>query len=263
MATVRVLPAEVENWIGTRDKAPRSEGAHVSVIVLSMLKEIAQKKYGTWGKAEDRAPQFEPGYWWEDILTEALGKSPPVVNGDEQHIMAQHEIVAGEGLEKVYGTPDHLHWHTAGRRFILDEHKATWYSYRALKETPDKILEMRKFDYWTFQAQTYAAMLHFGRYAVGATPSGRLHLQNLNQREVIDADGPPPWIIIPDEPPLVRIGALFINGTYRGDRATPYRCEIEWSEEELRTWWNSIKAHARRMAKESHATDTPEPPPVL
>lgn len=228
MPRVTILPADVEKWIGARPTAPRSAGHHVSRVLLGMLKVAHPRKYGEWGKAADREPQFEPGYIWEDLLSEALAKSPAVLAGDEELLAIQKEIEAGG----IYGTPDRISWSHAQGRLIVDECKATWYSFRRLEaKTPDKqdgenIAEEPTFAYWVLQLQTYVAMLR-----------SCSHYSVLNT----------------GLPPVGRVGALFLNGSYRGDRAKPFRAQIEWTNEELDIWWGNVQNFAATFPKSEGA----------
>jgi hypothetical protein len=248
MATVRILPSDVESWLGRRESAPRSEGHHVSRIVLGMLQEIHRRKYGEWGKSGDREPQFEPGYIWEDLLSEALAKNPAITLG-EQFLGTQIEISAGG----IFGTPDRQSWNPATRRIIVDECKATWYSFRKLEvkdlaKTPDakdgeRIVDEPTFAYWILQAKTYAAMLWAGKYRVAVHPGGWHGL--VREDVFLEYPGIEDEVFTVEDqaaPPLVRVAALFLNGSYRGDRAKPFRCEIEWEAAELDAWWQNVQS---------------------
>jgi hypothetical protein len=253
MATVRILPADVESWIGARASAPRSEGHHVSRLVLGMLQAIHQRKYGEWGKGGDREPQYEPGYIWEDLLSAALAKNPAATLGEE-FLGTQIEITAGG----IFGTPDRLSWSRSARRIIVDECKATWYSFRKLevkdpKRTPEakdgeRIVDEPTFAYWILQAKTYAAMLWAARYTVACHGDVGHRWTGLVREDVfIEYPGIEEYAFTVESqlaPPLVRVAALFLNGSYRGDRARPFRCEIEWSAAELEAWWQNVQSFA-------------------
>jgi hypothetical protein len=248
MATVRILPADVESWIGARASAPRSEGHHVSRLVLGMLQAIHPRKYGSWGKGGDREPQYEPGYIWEDLLSTALANNPAYTLA-EDYLGSQIEIVAGG----VFGTPDRISWQRSGRRLIVDECKATWYSFRTLEakgpegRDGENIVDNPTFAYWVLQAKTYAAMLWVAGYTVaraGPTWLGLVREDVFNEYPGIE-EGDPAFVVESQAaPPLVRVAALFLNGSYRGDRARPFRCEIEWSAAELEAWWQNVQSFA-------------------
>lgn len=144
---IRAIPSGVEHWIERRQIA-RSQGTHVSTIVLAVLKELLPKKYGTYGNetGEDRQAVFEVGYMWEDLLGAAL-PAPVMTEQGETLLTSQTEIM----LDGIYGTPDRLVLSRDGQ-LIVEETKATWKWF-----VPD--LEHVKFLYWILQVKTYCAML--------------------------------------------------------------------------------------------------------
>ena len=93
-------------------------------------------------------------------------------------------------------------------------------------------------------------MLWLGAYGLGLSVIQHEHTGN-------------PWLLVPDSPnfshlPITRLRALFINGAYRDELAIPGAFEIEWTPEELTSWWANVKGHAEQMRmRESLTPDTP------
>lgn len=144
---IQQIPSGIETWIEARVSPPRSEGQHVSVIVLAMLKELVPKKYGSYGgTANDREATFEIGYLWEDLLGSILSERVMLAQG-ETLLSSQTELC----LDGIYGTPDRIVLDADGA-VIIEETKATWKWY-----TTD--LELAKFLYWIVQVKTYCAMV--------------------------------------------------------------------------------------------------------
>lgn len=146
----RQLPANLDAWLASRKTEPRSDGHHVSVLLIGMLKRLLPKQYAHYGKPVapgDRPPQFELGYMWEDMLGSVL---------DERLLLGPGESLLGAQteLEKdgIYGTPDRIVLSTSWPTPIVEETKVTW------KWHSDDI-EDPKFLYWVLQVKTYCAMV--------------------------------------------------------------------------------------------------------
>lgn len=253
---LRVIEAGVDQWIAARVTPARTAGLHVSVILTDMLKSLPGKKYETWGRKradDERDPMWEAGYLWEDVLAKALADRP-VPGG---HLVAPFELE----LDGIYGTPDRLLVET-GRdgtdppRIVDEEVKFTWMSCKELlvdpAKRPETVADWRpagltadvKFTYWLLQAKTYAAMLWLGRWHPSIdrilAPQSRIgeRIGMIHKA----ADDIPALL-----PPLIRLRALFINGAYRGDLAIPGAWEIEYTAEDLETWWRMFRDHAHRL----------------
>lgn len=158
---VTPIPSSIESWIAERVAAPRSRGFHVSVLVLGMLKEIAPKTYGDYGKApEARQAIYELGYLWEDLLGAVLDAR--VMLADHEHLLSQQvEIQRNtDAGAPVYGTPDRIVLAPDGDP-IVEETKITWKWY-------SDDLEQIKFLYWVLQVKTYCAMIGATRARVRA-----------------------------------------------------------------------------------------------
>ena len=260
---VRVIDADLDNWIAARVTPPRSEGHHVSAVLTDMLKSLPVKRYETWGKKradDEREPMWENGYMWEDVLAKALADRP--VPGC--HLIPPWELE----LDGIFGTPDRLLVQTfpnGGHTIVDEEIKFTWMGCKTLlhdpKQRPARIEDWNaegltgdvKFTYWLLQSRTYAAMLFLGGYRSGFGKAGRLvsaHTPGATPIIYKDPDGAV-------RPPLVRLRAMFVNGAYMGPLAIPGGFEIEYTADELEVWWRNLRDHAHRMG--TPATD--EPPP--
>ena len=230
MPIVTFLDADISTWIRQREIPERTDGPHVSKVIVDMLKTAMPDKFGHYGQAMDgdRAPQFEVGYTWEDVLSTALRERH--MSDDTRILMAPHEIVR----DGIYGTPDRVLWDRAEGRWTLEELKATWFSCGGLDVEPAAILNNRKFLYWCQQLKTYAAMLL--RYRA-----------DLERRWLVELE---PGQML-DLPPIAHVRALFINGDYKygqkDNRAKPMCWRIEWTLPELETWWNAVVRHVIRM----------------
>lgn len=143
---VRPIPSGVEHWIERR-QVERSNGLHVSTIILAMLKELLPKKFAQYGnETEGREAVFEVGYMWEDLLGAAL-PAPVMTEQGETLVSAQVEI----HKDGIYGTPDRIVLSPEGE-MIVEETKATWKWFVA-------DIEQAKYLYWILQVKTYCAML--------------------------------------------------------------------------------------------------------
>lgn len=250
---IHPIDAGLDQWIAQRVTPPRTAGLHVSVVLTDMLKSLPGKKYETWGRTradDERDPMWEAGYLWEDVLAKALADRP--VPGC--HLIAPFELE----LDGIYGTPDRLLVET-GRdgtdppRIVDEEVKFTWMSCKELLVDPSKRPETVadwlpagltadvKFTYWLLQAKTYAAMLYLNGY--------RVNCHHADYECSTDTG----WSVnrwsekSPLTTPLIRLRALFINGAYRGDLAIPGAWEIEYTAEDLETWWRMFRDHAHRL----------------
>ena len=239
---IRFLPPEVDAWIAARQTPPRSEGRHVSDIVLEMLKAIHRR----YALLEKRGPGaqaiYEPGYLWEDTLSAALvGR---VVTVPHERLCVQVEL----GRDGVFGTPDRVLYDTKAERWIVEESKCTWMSSRGLDEDPKALFDNVKFSYWFCQVKTYAALLL--EHAVGwPYDAGHLVPVNVQTMPAAARGG------IPAQPPLIRIRSLHLNGPYQfggGDFPKPLAWEIEHTAEELATWWASILRFEERRVETSN-----------
>lgn len=253
---VRAIDAGLDQWIAKRVTPPRTEGQHVSVILTDMLKSLPGNKYELWGKKrdDDRDPMWEGGYAWEDVLSKALADRTVEAQGIP--------VECGElALDNIFGTPDRLFaipYEVPGYkslRLVDEEAKFTWMTCKALLHNPDKrptciedwnadgLLADTRFAYWLLQGKTYAAMLYLLRYA----PVRGYTMQLI--RFTDDVTLPTP---------LVRLRAIFINGAYRDALAIPAAFELEYTPEELTSWWTVVKEHAAAMAmRESASPDAP------
>ncbi len=257
---VKAIDAGLDQWIAKRVTPPRTEGLHVSVVLTDMLKSLPGKKYATWGKKrdDDRDPMWEGGYAWEDVLAKALADRTV----EEQGIPVESGELA---LDSIFGTPDRLFALPDAHgsyRLVDEEAKFTWMSCKELLHDPDKrpekiedwnpmgLLSDVRFTYWLLQGKTYAAMLYINRLVPVWT-----HVED---------DGPPVAEtmrlsargnddMIPT--PLVRLRALFINGAYRDALAIPAAFELEYTPDELTSWWKVVKGHAALMAMRESTPD--------
>lgn len=239
---VRFLPNDIEFWIQARITPPRSNGVHVSELVLKMLQTVSKHFRQNYGRGDqpDRHPRYEMGYAWEDALSKALsarGRFAP-----------NQTLLPGEELEcqGIYGTPDRVLFDHDEHRFVDDELKATWLSCRDVETSATQILDAVKFQYWLAQKKTYAAMLHkaYGvdmgaplppALAMAAGRAPRLFKLSPDPRVA-----PPPGIIMPTQPPIAIVRALFVNGNYAGDICKPLAWEFRYTAEELTAWWDSV-----------------------
>ena len=229
---IRFIDPELARWIRPREIPPRTEGRHVSEVVLGMLQRVSPY-FRTWGKSGGKKAKWEAGYLWEDVLSEALRGRRYYETGT---ILAPRELA----LDAVYGTPDVMVWDVERRRFIVEENKATWFSCREIQHSAEQILDVPKFKYWLLQYKCYAAMLH--------------HL------------GPELMPGVPiAAPPLARLRALFINGDYShskdasDDPVKPLCWEQEFTAAELETFWASVLEHVRDTTQENPTDGKAEP----
>lgn len=258
---IRAIDAHLDTWIARRVTPPRSAGQHVSTIVTDMLKSLPVKRYEKWGRQSgdnERHPMHEAGYAWEDALAKVLADRP--VAGC--YLLPVTELE----LDGIYGSPDRLIVEKLDGqppRLIDEEIKFTWMSCKPLLRDPgarptmtedwitDGLTDDPKFAYWLLQAKTYAAMLWLGAYGVRMAETQA------------SGWGPQSWVLVPDSPnfshlPITRLRALFINGAYKDELAIPGAFEIEWTPEELTSWWANVKQHAEQMRMRE--SQTPEEP---
>jgi hypothetical protein len=213
----------------------RSDGAHVSTLVLAMLQDVGKAHRG-WGKGgrPERAPTYEAGYAFEDALALALSKRLKL--DDSCRLMPPIEL----SVDGVAGTPDRLLYDFRREGWIVEETKFTWMSCAAVAVEATQILSDARLQYWVIQSKTYAAMLR--HYVL--SPANR----------------PVPMPARPHTPPpLVRIRAFFANGDYRGSLATPLCWEFEYENEELDAWWR-VMVDYRDTALALATTDAAQPP---
>lgn len=265
---IRAIDAHLDGWIARRVTPPRSTGQHVSTIVTDMLKSLPVKRYEKWGRQSgdnERHPMHEAGYAWEDALAKVLAERPP----NDAWLCKPIELA----LDGIYGTPDRILVELSdhGERIVDEEIKFTWMSCKPLLRDPngrptstddwttDGLTDDPKFAYWLLQAKTYAAMLYLRNYrAMIGRPFGQhddtkpmVAWIETNEGHMKDE----PW---PVTTPITRLRALFINGAYRDELAIPGAFEIEWTPEELTSWWANVKGHAEQMRmRESQTPDDP------
>lgn len=156
----RVLPSSVDQWIAARTTAPRSVGHHVSTLVIGMLKQVAPKKYSSYGAGtdegeSDRKPIYEMGYLWEDTLGAILTERAMLESG-ETLLTGQQEICR----DGIIGTPDRIVLGVDGSP-IIEETKVTWKWYA-------EDIEDTKYLYWVLQVKTYCAMVGATRARIRA-----------------------------------------------------------------------------------------------
>jgi hypothetical protein len=222
MATFQFETTDLDFWIARRVTPPRTAGHHVSGVILAMLKSISGK-YDNWGQGGDaRKPMHEVGYAWEDAL------AGPLAARAARTTLPSMEI----SRDGIYGTPDRLTIEDG--RIVDEELKATWKSAKGLVggeggALPQALQQNMKFAYWLLQAKTYAAILQ----AYTIDPVSGTALMPLAEW---DPEDPPP----PHPPALVRIFGLFLMGEYKGEFPIPIAWRIEWTAEELETWWRAI-----------------------
>lgn len=250
---ISFLNHDVASWIKPRETPPRTEGLHVSEVLVKMLKALPGKKYDRYGRAVDgeRKPAFEVGYLWEDVIREHLQERVETPAGHS--LIPPTEITRG-GL---YGSPDRLLWHEQDFRFTVDETKATWMSSNGLADRPEALMENPKFTYWNLQAKTYAAMLlRYTALPAVRRPGFDVDLVALPDDAVTSLRSMAPFIgdhmlvrerRAIDTPPLVNIRALFLNGDYRGTLATAMCWQIAYTADELEDWWTSIVAFSQTL----------------
>lgn len=244
------LPNEVAFWLQVRKTPPRSEGVHVSEVIMRMLKDVS-KTYRSYGRGDrgDRDPVFEAGYLWEDVFAEIMQRRLQL--GAHEELIPPLELA----VDNIYGSPDRpVYDHDLGR-LIVEETKFTWMSCIDVDQKCTDILMAKKFQYWLSQVKTYAAMLYTQYVPVVTTgrPANMkraLGLGNVVLRRVDDdnrcvggiitLDGKP----IQQQPPIARIRAFFVNGNYRGKIAIPIGWEIHWTGEELEQFWSMLRAYA-------------------
>lgn len=263
---IRAIDTALDHWIATRVTPPRSAGQHVSVILTDMLKTLPGRKYETWGRQRpenDRDTMWEAGYLWEDVLAKALSDRP--VPGC--HYVQPFELE----LDGIFGTPDRLLIQTEpdglSWRIVDEEVKFTWMSCKELlcdptkrPEKPEDWLEIGlqadiKFTYWLLQSKTYAAMLYLGGW------SGAL-VKTHHTDPDFTGENLKPMLYrqrsAPKTTPLIRVRALFVNGAYKGELAIPGAWEIDYTPEELSTWWACVRDHARVMRESTAPPEAPE-----
>lgn len=218
---VKFLPNDVEFWIAARITPPRTDGVHVSTLVLAMLQQVS-KHYRSWGAAgrPARSAIYEMGYVWEDALADALSRRAKF--GPNQMLMPAQEIQ----LDDIYGNPDRLLFDHEERRFVVEETKLTWMTARGVDQNPHDICDEVKFQYWLMQKKCYAAMIHLG---YGAKAGALVRRTSTEDR-----------IWFPELPPLINLRALFVNGTYTGDLAKPIGWQFEYTHDELADFWASV-----------------------
>lgn len=237
MPAITFLQAGVEQWVAARTIPQRSNGLHVSALVVKMLQAFAPDKFAHYGRAGDgdRAGAFELGYAWEDVLAKALAERAV----DLLPMMEPAELAR----DSIFGTPDRILWDAAGNRFIDEELKVTWFSAAKIVDNPAAILSDRRFLYWILQGKTYAAML-----------------TQYEALQILDSPGRSRWLAVPLSrraplaPPLTRIHALFVNGTYtfsEDNRARVLSWEITWTPAELDAWWATCLRHAAKPDQEN------------
>jgi hypothetical protein len=241
MPVVEFLDADIATWIAVREIPPRTDGPHVSSVIVSMLKTAMPDKFAHYGQAIDgeRKAAFEIGYTWEDVLSAAL-KARQLA--DPNLVLLDAGEIERDG---IYGTPDRVLWDHAAGTFVLEEMKATWYSSGGLDADPAALLNSRKFLYWCQQLKTYGAML--------LTYAPDLHNRQLTRL------APGARLLTP---PMAHVRALFLNGDYKygrsaGDsRAQPKCWRIRWSVVELEQWWAAVVRHKDRMQAPEPETPT-------
>lgn len=225
---ITFLQNDIEFWIQARRTPPRTDGLHVSVLVLAMLQEVS-KHFRTWNRGDrpERNSIYEMGYAWEDALAGALAaraKYEP-----HEKLIRPKELE----LDHIYGTPDRLLYDSEQGRLVDEEIKLTWMSCKGIEGQPDDITTAIKFQYWLMQKKCYLAMLHFGyAYGPGNNTLIRRNRYIMPSRRAT--------MIVPTEPPIGRVRALFVNGSYTGDLAKPLGWELKYTAEELSTFWASV-----------------------
>lgn len=231
---VRFLPNEVEFWLNVRETPPRTDGLHVSTVVLAMLQAVSKHFRMNYGKGDmpDRNPVYEMGYAWEDALSSALSKRQKF--GPHQTLLPSQELA----VDEIYGTPDRILFDHDENRFVIDELKCTWMSCRDVETDPQQIVDETKFQYWLMQKKTYAAMLH---RAYAFSPKTHTLLKLNGGRDDLK------MLIAPAQTPIVVVRALFVNGSYRGDRAKPIAWEFRYTAAELDAYWEAVLRFKRDM----------------
>ncbi len=265
---VKAIDAGLDQWIAKRVTPPRTEGQHVSVVLTDMLKSLPGKKYATWGKKrdDDRDPMWEGGYAWEDVLAKALADRTVAEQGVP--------VESGElALDNIFGTPDRLFAQPGADgsyRLVDEEAKFTWMSCKELLHDPDKrpetiedwnpmgLLSDVRFTYWLLQGKTYAAMLYINRLVPLFGYDGKGHYPGTTDFMRLSACGNDDEI----PTPLVRLRALFINGAYRDALAIPAAFELEYTPDELTSWWTVVKGHAALMTMREHERITNQHAPT-
>jgi hypothetical protein len=247
---IRFLDHDIATWIRPREIPPRSDGRHVSEVVVGMLKAAAPRKFEQYGKdpGTERVPRWEVGYLWEDVLSAALRERVELPAGF--CLMPPLEIKRGH----LFGTPDRVLYNPITGALVLEELKSTWMSAKGLREDPHAINRGSKFQYWLLQAKTYAAMLL--HYAVvppilNETDQPAYTLWPCEPGEkVIWIDRRVYYPIA--EPPPLHVRALFLNGDYRGEQALPLCWEIRWTRDELEMWFLNVTQWIARCNYSEH-----------
>lgn len=250
----RPLPSKVQDWIAPRERPTRSGGWHVSTVLVAMLKATGIKRYDPWGKTreEARIPTDEVGYAWEDILSGPLAAR--VLVPPDLILLPSAELE----VDGIFGTPDRALFDTTRRGFIVEEAKATYMSGKNVLDAQRAYVPIKrfkhdpKFSYWRLQTMTYAAMIRLSeRWPAGWVDviCDRLGMNAPALAQTLKSY----------QPPLGRIRALFLNGCYTGELALLGSWELEWTAEELDTWWASLV----RFAHTHPELQTPEEEPVL
>lgn len=122
----------------------RSEGAHVSAIIKSIMQQLEPKRFARPAKPEDEELQqvfFEFGFTWEKALELSLGRR---WGQPRPWVTLQQELL----LDGVYGTLDGDNT----RRRCLEEYKLTYMSSNAH-------ISDRRFWHWHVQIKAYLWML--------------------------------------------------------------------------------------------------------
>jgi hypothetical protein len=250
MPQIEFVDEDLGRWIAPRVTPPRSAGHHVSDVLVRMLK-IASRKFDHYGKTEaeggipleTREAMWKLGFIWEDVMADILRQQ---LAGPADGIVLPAAELVRDG---IYGTPDRVILRMLDPGWQLEETKVTWMSTREISATPNLILEVPKFAYWTLQIKTYASMI--------ADPSVRMAAWAFTRpgfadsRSDIALDRFLDWT-----PPICVLRSLFINADYKKFLPTPICWKIQWSLEELNAHWSMMRSFIERETAQQ------EPPNV-
>ncbi len=233
MPEISYIDVNLEDWLRARETPPRSEGHHVSDVVVRLL-QAASRKFDHYGKdeaiTETRRTMFHLGFTWEDVIAEVLQQQLKADPG--ALVLPSTEI----SLDGIAGNPDRviygrgLMFADAVSEWRIEETKVTWMSTREILGDPRLILEKPKFAYWVLQLKTYASMI--------SDPEVRRRAFHRNDGNYYD---------IPDDAfvghiaPTCILRSLFVNNDYKSFQPAPKCWRIDWSLDELTAHWTMIR----------------------
>lgn len=260
MPEVSFVDTNIADWLKPRETPPRSEGHHVSDVIVRVL-QAASRKFDHYGKDKGQEPdqstqaRWYMGFTWEDVISRVLIQQ--LRDDPGGLVLPPAELAGGRGAHRLYGTPDRviygdsLLYASTDSKWRIEETKVTWMSNREVTAAPRLILEIPKFQYWTLQLKTYAAML--------ADVEARAAAFFFPWAEGMGGPIPDDAFRQP-EPPVCLLRAIFVNSDYKGYKPTPLCWRIDWSLDELAAHWAMIRGFLEDEAAAAAAAPQQEPP---